>query len=246
MDSGKKEGEKRVLVVDDDDKLRELVIRYLSGEGFVVNGASSGQQMDRFIQDNPVDLIVLDLMLPGEDGLSIARRLRANDGMPIIMLSARSEEVDRIVGLEVGADDYLAKPFNPRELLARIRAILRRVERTVVDDAEGRSAHQYRFGDFTFDRLANSLTRGDEVIELTPGDATLLEAMVSSPNRVLSRDQLIEKLKGYERSPFDRSIDVRVTRLRKKIEPNPEHPQFIRTVWGKGYMFTPQGNLAAQ
>lgn len=242
MTNGEKDVVKHVLVVDDDDKLRDLVIQYLSGEGFVVNGAANGQQMDQFIQDHRVDLVVLDLMLPGEDGLSIARRLRANVALPIVMLSARGEDIDRIVGLEVGADDYLTKPFNPRELLARIRAVLRRVDTQVTEDDDERDAHQYHFGEFTFDILANSLVRDDEVIELTPGDAALLEAMVLNPNRVLSRDQLIENLKGYERSPFDRSIDVRVTRLRKKIEPNPEHPQYIRTVWGKGYMFTPQGN----
>ncbi len=237
---------KNILIVDDDDKLRDLVMRYLGGEGFSVAGAGDGEQMDTYLADHDVDLVVLDLMLPGEDGLSIARRLRGSNNIPIVILSARGDEVDRIVGLEVGADDYLAKPFNPRELLARIRAVLRRSDMHATNQESLHDSHLYRFGDFTFDLLAHSLIREDTVIELTPGDSALLEAMVTKPNRVLSRDSLIENLKGYERSPFDRSIDVRVTRLRKKIEPNPEHPQFIRTVWGKGYMFTPQGNPAPQ
>lgn len=233
---------RNILVVDDDDKLRELVIRYLSEEGFLVSGVADGAAMDSFLDQNAVDLIVLDLMLPGEDGLSIARRLRTTRDTPILILSARGDEVDRIVGLEVGADDYLPKPFNPRELLARIRAVLRRIDTHPGNPEPQGEDRQRHFGDFTLDLLSHSLVLLDKVIELTAGDFALLEAFVSRPNRLMSRDQLIELLKGYERSPYDRSIDVRVTRLRKKIEPNPEHPQFIRTVWGKGYMFTPQGN----
>jgi DNA-binding response OmpR family regulator len=231
-----------ILVVDDDDKLRTLLIRYLSAEGFCVSGVAGGESMDSFLQQNPVDLMVLDLMLPGEDGLSIARRLRSTRDLPIIILSARGDEVDRIVGLEVGADDYLPKPFNPRELLARIRAVMRRLDHRPAPNESQTEEERYRFGEFTLDLQSHSLMRGDEPIELTPGDFALLEAFVSRPNRVMSRDSLIEQLKGYERSPYDRSMDVRVTRLRRKIEPQPEHPQFIRTIWGKGYMFTPQGN----
>lgn len=233
---------KKILVVDDDHKLRDLVIRYLGGEGFNVSGVADGAAMDRHLERNAVDLIVLDLMLPGEDGLSIARRLRATGNTPIVILSARGDEIDRIVGLEVGADDYLPKPFNPRELLARIRAVLRRLETHPGDGSFPAAGQQYRFGDFVLDVLAHSLMRDGEAVDLTPGDFTLLEAFVSRPNRILTRDGLIELLKGYERSPYDRSIDVRVTRLRKKIEPDVEHPQYIRTIWGKGYMFTPQGN----
>ena len=236
---------KNILVVDDDAKLRDLVTRYLGGEGFAVTGVEDGEAMDGYLEDNPVDLIVLDLMLPGEDGLSIARRLRKDRDLPIVILSARGDEVDRIVGLEVGADDYLPKPFNPRELLARIRAVLRRqagANNNAVAEHDEDEREQIHFGEFTLDMLSNVLIRGEEIIDLTPGDFALLEAFVTRPNRVLSRDALIELIKGYERSPFDRSIDVRVTRLRKKIEPNPEHPEYIRTVWGKGYMFTPQGN----
>lgn len=234
--------QRNILVVDDDGKLRDLVIRYLSGEGFSVAGVSDGFDMDRHLAKHPIDLIVLDLMLPGEDGLSIARRLRTVRSTPIIILSARGDEVDRIVGLEVGADDYLPKPFNPRELLARIRAVLRRLEEHPGSGEERESKKQFKFGDFTLDVTSQSLICNDQAIDLTPGDFALLEAFVSHPNRVMTRDNLIELLKGYERSPYDRSIDVRVTRLRKKIEPNPEHPQYIRTIWGKGYIFTPLGN----
>ena len=235
----------KILVVDDDEKLRALLLRYLGSEGFAVSGVADGDGMDSFLEHTHADLIVLDLMLPGEDGLSIARRLQSSRGTPIIIISARGEEVDRIVGLEVGADDYLPKPFNPRELLARVRAVLRRTEARPAAPESTAEKQQYRFGEFTLDLVAHSLIRDHEVIELTPGDFTLLEAFVLRPNRLMSRDSLIELLKGYERSPYDRSIDVRVTRLRKKIEPDHEHPQYIRTVWGKGYIFTPQGNRLA-
>ena len=196
--------------------------------------------MDRIMQQEGADLVVLDLMLPGEDGLSIARRLKADSGMPIIMLSARGEDTDRIIGLEVGADDYLPKPFNPRELLARIRAVLRRPQQQ--EAGEEQAEHLYSFGDFQMDSEAQRLVRNGREVDLTSGEFTLLETLVRHPNRVLSRDQLVDLIKGYDRSPFDRSIDVRVTRLRRKIEEDPSHPVFIRTVWGKGYLFTPQGD----
>jgi len=237
----------KILVVDDDEKLRDLVIEYLQREGFSVYGVVDGEEMDEYLSTHTADLIVLDLMLPGEDGLSIARRLRKTQETPILILSARGDEIDRIVGLEVGADDYLPKPFNPRELLARIRAILRRSEaQHPPAEANNEQPRQYHFGEFTIDLTTNSLIRGKEIIDLTPGDFALLEVFVSKPNRILSRDMLIELLKGYERSPYDRSVDVRITRLRKKIETDPVHPQYIRTVWGKGYMFTPQGNPQPQ
>jgi DNA-binding response OmpR family regulator len=236
---------KHILVVDDDQKLRELLTRYLGEQGFAVAGVADGEAMDGYLAHATADLVVLDLMLPGEDGLSIARRLRSGSDTPIIILSARGDEIDRIVGLEVGADDYLPKPFNPRELLARIRAILRRSDPQTNDDANDGADKDYRFGEFTFNLESHCLIRDNEAVELTHGDLALLEVFVTRPNRVMSRDALIEQLKGYERSPYDRSIDVRVTRLRKKIEPQPDHPQFIRTVWGKGYMFTPQGNNAS-
>ncbi|MDJ0739955.1 MAG: response regulator [Gammaproteobacteria bacterium] len=236
---------KKVLVVDDDDRLRELVVRYLNEQGFAAEGVEDGASMDARLSAGHVDLVVLDVMLPGEDGLSIARRLRGQRTLPILILSARGDEVDRIVGLEVGADDYLTKPFNPRELLARIRAILRRSEQRDGRTGGAPQPSRYAFGDFTLDLQSRRLTCNNREVELTHGELALLEAFVVKPNRVLSRDALIGELKGYERSPFDRSVDVRVTRLRRKIEPDPERPQFIRTVWGEGYMFTPQGDGSA-
>ncbi|MEN8178825.1 MAG: response regulator [Pseudomonadota bacterium] len=234
---------KKILVVDDDKKLLDLVIKYLSKEGFHVDGVLNAQEMDDYLARNEVDLFVLDLMLPGEDGLSIARRLRTSSPVPILMLSARGEDIDRIIGLEVGADDYLPKPFNPRELSARIKAILRRTVETGEHQGFGDpSAEVYKFGHFVLNLTTNSITSDGEPLNLTSGEFSLLEAFVQNPNRVLSRDHLIELIKGYERSPYDRSVDVRVTRLRKKLEGNPEQPQFIKTVWGKGYIFTPQGD----
>ncbi|MEJ2456177.1 MAG: response regulator [Candidatus Thiodiazotropha sp.] len=236
----------KVLVVDDDPKLLDLVIKFLLKEGYDVAGVGSGQAMDHFLSKQSVDLIVLDLMLPGEDGLSIARRLRAGSAIPILMLSARGEDIDRIIGLEVGADDYLAKPFNPRELAARVKAILRRTQELNRAGAyESLASERFRFGDFVVNLTTNSVSHDGQQINLTAGEFTLLEVFVKHPNRVLSRDRLIELIKGYERSPYDRSIDVRVTRLRKKLESNPDQPQYIRTVWGRGYIFTPQGNQEA-
>jgi DNA-binding response OmpR family regulator len=161
------------------------------------------------------------------------------------MLSARGEDTDRIIGLEVGADDYLPKPFNPRELLARIRAVLRRQETAGAPGDSADATGIFRFGDYTMDSAAQRLLRDEQEVELTSGEFTLLEILARHPNRVLSRDQLVDLIKGYDRSPFDRSIDVRVTRLRRKIEDDPSHPVYIRTVWGKGYLFTPQGDKAA-
>jgi DNA-binding response OmpR family regulator len=229
----------RILIVDDDPALLELLERYLGEQGYNVAGVGDGEGMDRYLAASPVDLIILDLMLPGEDGLSIAKRLRASGTIPILMLSARGDDVDRIVGLEVGADDYLAKPFNPRELLARLRAILRRGQPEAPAVAAAEPAEIHSFGDFRLDTANRTLTRGGEQVALTSGEYALLQVFVEHPNRVLSRDALVERLAGYERSPFDRSIDVRVTRLRRKIEADPSAPVFIQTVWGEGYRFSP-------
>jgi DNA-binding response OmpR family regulator len=231
-----------ILVVDDDPKLRDLLAQYLAKENFRVRTANDAGEMDVLVAKAVPDLVVLDLMLPGEDGLSIARRLRSSTDIPVIMLSARGDDVDRIVGLEVGADDYLAKPFNPRELLARIRAVLRRPR---LSPAQEVGASSITFGAFVLDLDSQRLLRGGEEVDLTAGDFALLEALATHPNRVLTRDQLVDRIKGFERSPFDRSIDVRVTRLRRKIEADPANPVFIRTVWGRGYMFTPSGDRPA-
>jgi two-component system phosphate regulon response regulator OmpR len=202
-----------------------------------VASVHDGAAMDRHLAAHAADLIILDLMLPGEDGLSIAKRLRSSGDIPILMLSARGEEVDRIVGLEVGADDYLPKPFNPRELLARIRAVLRR--RQPDEPPPRAAAREYRFGDFRLNIQGQNLTRNGEPVTLTSGEFSLLKIFVEHPNHVLSRDTLVDMLSGYERSPFDRSIDVKVTRLRRKIEKDPAAPLFIQTVWGEGYRFAP-------
>lgn len=228
-----------LLVVDDDAEIRELTTAYLAKQGFSVAAVDSGSTMDSYLSEHEVDLIVLDLMLPGEHGLSIARRIKGTLNLPVIIVSAQGEDVDRIVGLEIGADDYLGKPFNPRELLARIRAVLRRVRAMTPEPAGDRPL---RFGVFELDRAAHQLTREGAVVALTTGEFDLLNILVSEPNKVLDRDRILDLLTGAERSPFDRSIDVRITRLRGKIEDDPSAPRFIKTVWGKGYMFCPDGS----
>ncbi len=230
----------RILVVDDDAGLRALLSDYLAREGFTVAGAEDGHAMDTWLAEHQTDLIILDLMLPGEDGLALARRLRTHTDMPIIMLSARGDEVDRIVGLEVGADDYLPKPFNPRELLARIRAVMRRRAPSTREE-EAEKDDIIRFGPYRLDPLQHELLCRDQPVSLTSGEFDLLRVLAEHPDRVLNRDRLLDLLKGYERSPFDRSIDVQIARLRAKIEPEIKHPRYIRTIWGKGYMFTPMG-----
>jgi len=227
----------RILVVDDEPKLRELVKAYLSKEGYVVTAVEDGVAADLYLSDHEVDLVILDLMLPGEDGLSIGRRLRQQKNLPIIILSARGEELDRIIGLEMGADDYLSKPFNPRELLARVRSVLRRcvaVEQPVTKEI----ISTFIFGPFSLDVEKHQLSKDEQDIPLTTGEFTLLRVFLENANRVLNRDTLLEKTKGYEHSPFDRSVDVCVGRLRKKIEIDPSDPVFLRTIWGAGYLFT--------
>ncbi|MCW8828478.1 MAG: response regulator [Gammaproteobacteria bacterium] len=226
-----------LLVVDDDRALRERLSRYLTEQGFRVTVAEDGPAMDAFLAKQTPDVVILDIMLPGEDGLSLAHRLRANSDIPIIMLSALGDDVDRIIGLEIGADDYLSKPFNPRELLARIRVLLRR--RSAASVAAQEKA--YIFPPYRLDTGNHSLSKNGVAVSLTAAEFTLLRIFVEHPNRVLSRDLLIDLIKGYDRSPYDRSIDVRVTRLRRKIEENPAMPRYIRTIWGEGYLFSPSG-----
>jgi len=235
---------KKLLVVDDDPGLRELLQEYLSSQGYEVDTVADGLAMEQYLQQHAVNLVILDLMLPGEDGLSLARKLRAQGTLPIIMLSARGEDVDRIIGLEVGADDYLAKPFNPRELLARIRAVLRRHDEVQLKIEVEAAAMQHRFGVFQLDLDSRVLLKDGAELALTAGEFNLLRIFVEHPNRVLNRDLLMDLMKGYERSPFDRSIDVRVTRLRRKIETDPAAPEYVRTVWGEGYLFSPAGKVA--
>jgi len=232
-----------ILVVDDDPDLRELLGSYLGANGMNVTPAGDGVAMWAALAAGMPDAVVLDLMLPGEDGLALTRALRAKSSVPILMLSARGEELDRVIGLEVGADDYLAKPFGPRELLARLRALLRRGH---APDATGplANADMSRFGPFCLDTLGRRLLKDSTEVPLTGAEYDLLAALVARPNRVLSRDQLVDLLRGYDRDPFDRSIDNRVTRLRRKIEDEPALPGYIRTVRGEGYLFNPRGHSA--
>ena len=229
----------RILVVDDDPGMRSLLEAYLGDSGFSVETAKDGVAMWQALETGMPDAIVLDLMMPGEDGLTLARRLRSQSNVPILMLSARGEEIDRVVGLEMGADDYLAKPFSPRELLARLRALLRRShaqEAIPVPDSSSCA-----FGPYQLDVASHRLTQGGVEVKLSTAEFALLRIFVEHPLRVLSRDTLIDMLKGYERDPYDRSVDTRVTRLRRKIEPNPGEPVYIRTVRGEGYLFNPRG-----
>lgn len=233
-----------LLVVDDHREIRDLVSRFMIKHGFRVTTASDGREMRRALADNSIDLIVLDLMLPGEDGLVLCRHLRAQSNVPIVMLTAMGEEMDRIVGLEMGADDYLAKPFNPRELLARIKAVIRR-SRTLPGEAPppGRSIAQ--FENWRLDMRRRHLESHDGVVvALSTGEFNLLLAFVQHPQRVLSRDQLLDFTHGRKTEPFDRSIDAQVGRLRRKIEPDPRNPSLIKTEWGGGYVFTPEVTFA--
>ncbi|MGA0546029.1 response regulator [Brevundimonas sp. VNH65] len=222
----------RILVVDDDPGIREVLCDYLAQHGFQASGAASAAEMDRALQAGQIDLIVLDLMMPGEDGLSVVRRL-GGKGPPVIMLSAMGEETDRIVGLELGADDYLAKPCNPRELLARVRAVLRRPR----EDAEIDSPPTLRFAGWRLDLVRRELTRPDGMmVGLSGGEFSLLRALVERPGRVLTRDQLLEAARGVEADVFDRAMDVQISRLRKKLDDG-SGVDLIQTVRGEGYLF---------
>ncbi|MCE1235029.1 MAG: response regulator [Hyphomicrobiales bacterium] len=224
-----------ILLVEDDREISALVARYLKANDFRVSVASDGRDMDRRLADGHFDLIVLDLMLPGEDGLSICRRLRKASRIPIVMLTAKSDELDRIVGLELGADDYLAKPFNPRELLARIRAVLRRCE---AEGGEAPPAKVHRFAGHRLDVLARRLENAEGAeVALTGAEYDLLLVLVERPGRVLSRDRLLDLTQGRSAGPFERSIDILISRIRRKIEVDPHHPEVIKTVRSGGYMF---------
>jgi DNA-binding response OmpR family regulator len=228
----------RILIVDDDPRIRQMVTRYFEDEGFLVTGASDGVSMRKALADYTVDLILLDLVLPNsEDGLALAREVRATSDVPIVMLTGRDDVVDRIIGLEVGADDYIPKPFHLREVLARVRSILRR--RRPVE------APQVEIGQvFAFDgwRLEISRRRllnpNDEEVDLTTGEFDMLTVMIRNAGRVLTRDMLMDQTRGRQMEAFDRAIDAQIARLRKKIETNPTHPVLIRSVRGVGYIFT--------
>jgi len=232
----------RILIVDDDQRHRDLLVKYLGKEGYDVKAVADAPTMDKQLARDRYDLLVLDLMLPGEDGLSICRRLRAQQSAPaIIMLTAKGDDVDRIVGLEMGADDYLPKPFNPRELLARIVAVLRR---RVPAGPPGAPAEggTYQFGEFSLNLATRSLARAGKPVALTTGEFSVLKVLVQHPRQPLSRDKLMELARGREYEVFDRSIDVQISRLRKIVEDDASHPKHIQTVWGFGYVFVPDAD----
>ena len=233
-------GPPHILVVDDHREIRDLVSRALTKEGFRVSAAADGRAMRKVLADGRIDLILLDLMLPGEDGLSLCRSLRAESHIPIIMLTAKGDEVDRVIGLEMGADDYLPKPFGSRELIARIKAVLRRTDESPSVARTGEQPKRYRFEGWLLDTGARELLRKDGVtVPLSTGEYDLLIVLVERPQRVLTRDQLLDLARGRTASALDRSIDTQVSRLRKKLERDPADPKIIKTVWGGGYMFTP-------
>lgn len=235
------ENKNHLLVVDDDARLRDLLTRYLTEQGFTVKAVADAAQMDKARSREHYHLIVLDLMLPGEDGLAICRRLRGHDDpTPIIMLTAKGDDIDRIVGLEMGADDYLPKPFNPRELLARIHAVLRR-QTLMPPGAPEAEQEAVRFGSIEVDFSARTLKKGEEVLSLTTGEFAVLKVLLQHPRQPLSRDKLMTLARGREQGPFDRAIDVQVSRLRKLIETDPSQPRYLQTVWGFGYVFMPDG-----
>ncbi len=236
------EKKRKVLIVDDDARLRALLERYLGEQGFTVKAVADSSQMDRALARELYDLMVLDLMLPGEDGLAICRRLRAQDNsIPVVMLTAKGDEVDRIVGLEMGADDYLPKPFNPRELVARINAVLRRQAPKPPPGAPALDERIVRFGQVEVNLAARTLTRDNQEQVLTTGEFSLLKVLLESPRVPLSRDKLMELARGREYDAFDRSIDVQMSRLRKLVEDDPAKPRYLQTVWGFGYVFVPDG-----
>ncbi|KMN24180.1 two-component system response regulator OmpR [Pseudomonas sp. FSL R10-1350] len=235
------EGEK-ILIVDDDPGLSSLLERFFVSKGYRARAVPNVEQMDRLLAREVFNLVVLDLMLPGEDGLSACRRLRAaGNRVPIIMLTAKGDELSRIKGLELGADDYLAKPFNPDELMARVRAVLRR-QSAPVPGAPGSEDESVTFGDYELSLATRELKRGDEVHMLTTGEFAVLKALVMHAREPLTRDKLMNLARGREWDALERSIDVQISRLRRMIEPDPSKPRYIQTVWGVGYVFVPDGN----
>lgn len=231
----------KILIVDDDPGIRELIQLYLHEQGISSESVEDAITMDAWLSENQADIIILDLMLPGEDGLSIARRLRAQSSIGILMLSARSEEIDRIIGLEIGADDYLSKPFNPRELLARIRALSRRQNQMHNENSDA-PLSIYDFDPFSMDFKTHTLKKNDQLISLTHSEYDLLKILVTHPNQVLSRDTLMTELQGYEHTPYDRSIDVCISRIRRKMGDNSGNKLFIETIRGVGYRFNVSDN----
>ena len=227
-----------ILVVDDNEDIREPLMKYLIKNGLRVTGAQDASQARKLLTQQAIDLVVLDVMMPGEDGLSLCRYLREQGEVPVILLTALSDETDRVVGLEVGADDYVTKPFNPRELLARIKAVLRRVH-ALPPQTQTSPSKEVAFDNWVLDVNRRELIGGDGVaVALSTAEYDMLRIFLSHPNIVLSRDQLLDLTRGRDAVPFDRSIDNMISRLRKKIEADPKKPVLIKTVWGGGYMLS--------
>jgi two-component system phosphate regulon response regulator OmpR len=225
----------KVIVLDDEAELRNMLQRFLSGHGFEVRVVADSKQLDRYLQREPYDLLVLDLMMEPEDGLSVCSRLRAEGyTLPILILTAKGDPLDKVIGLETGADDYLAKPFLPRELVARVRALLRRQK--IASGEPVLRSQTVRFGNYTLDLAKQTLYRSGEPFEIHSTQMLLLNALGASPNRPVSRDNLIARSRGRDHDALDRSIDVQVLRLRQIVEEDPSKPRFIKTVWGVGYM----------
>jgi DNA-binding response OmpR family regulator len=227
-----------ILVLDDDPQIRSLLQEYLTENGLRVSVAAGSEQMSQILQQETIELLVLDLRLAGEDGMALARSLREQSAIPIVMLTGVRDEADRVMGLELGADDYMVKPFSPRELLARIRTVLRRVKSGEPGSVRQHEIRAYRFGEFELNLRTRRLKRGDTLqIALTNGEFNLLAALLAAPQRILTRDQLLEASRVYDNEVYDRAIDIQVLRLRRKIERDPSQPQFIVTERGAGYMF---------
>jgi two-component system, OmpR family, response regulator len=233
-----------ILIVDDQQEICDVVQEYLTGEGYRVSTAHDGAGMRRVLSQSPADLVILDLMLPGEDGLTLARALRGESGIGIIILTGRGETVDRIIGLEMGADDYLPKPFHLRELLARVKSVLRRVHSRTGDSPQP-TRSRARFAGWTLDLSSRELlSPAGQEVRLTTGEFDLLAAFVNNASQVLSRERLLDLARNREAGPFDRTIDVQVGRLRRKLEDDPQNPTLIKTVRGSGYIFTPTVELS--
>ena len=229
--------ENRVLIIDDDEKLRKLLREYLEENGFQVRSLADGSGVLKTIHSESPNIIILDIMLPGRDGLDVLKEIRRDHAIPVIMLTAKGEDTDRIVGLELGADDYLPKPFNPRELLARMKAVLRRIVSEKREESVEDQCLIIKAGGLTLNKARQSIIRGDQELELSSTEYRILEVLMKHPNIVLSRDQLMNLARGRDFMAFDRSIDVHISKLRAKLESDPRSPKRIKTVWGSGYMF---------